>query len=284
MKRFNKTLIAGAVAATFAAPMTVMAQAAAPSSPHTFTGNVGLFSQYIFRGLTQTDRKPALQGGFDYAHSSGFYAGVWASNVSWLSDGYVGVQPGVTRAGSYSLEVDTYLGFKLPVGDFTFDVGFLRYNYPGRAPAPGFLGGTARADTNEIYAGVSWKWLTFKYSHSLGDTFGVKDSSGSAYLDLTGTFPIMDTGFNLVAHVGRQTFNGTNSALWGTSGCTNSCYKYTDWRLGVTKEFMGLNFSLMYTDTNARALAPDNTTAVWNNLAGRNIGRSNWTIGVQKTF
>jgi uncharacterized protein (TIGR02001 family) len=283
MNALKKSLLSIAVASACAAPSLALAQAAAPS-PHSLTGNVGLFSQYIFRGLTQTDGRAALQGGLDYAHASGFYAGIWASNVSWLADGYAGVQPGITRAGSYSLEVDTYLGFKFPVGDFTFDVGFLRYNYPGRAPVPGFLPGTGRADTNELYAGVSWKWLTFKYSHVLGDFFGIQDAGGSYYLDLTGTFPLADTGAYLVAHVGRQEVRGTNATLWAASGCTNDCLSYTDWRLGVTRELFGLNWSLMYTSTNSRAVAPDGTTAVWNNLAGRNIGRSTWTVGVQKTF
>lgn len=283
MNALKKSLLSVAVATACATPSLALAQIA-PPSPHLFTGNVGLFSQYIFRGLTQTDGRPALQGGFDYAHTSGFYAGIWASNVSWLSDGYVGVQPGITRAGSYSLEIDTYLGFKFPVGAFTFDVGFLRYNYPGRAPAPGFLPGTGRPDTNEVYASVSWNWLTLKYSHSLGDTFGVQDSSGTYYLDLTGMFPLGDSGFNLVAHAGRQEFKGTNAALWGASGCTNDCFSYTNYRIGVTTERYGLTWSLMYTDTDARGVTPDGSLAVWNNLAGRNIGRSALTLGVQKMF
>ena len=289
MKSFNKTLLSSAVAVALATPMVVLAQAKAPESPHTFTGNVGLFSQYIFRGLTQTDRKPALQGGFDYAHASGFYAGVWGSNISWLTDSFAGVTTGPlattnTRSGSYSVEVDTFFGFKLPVSDFTFDVGFLRYNYPGRSPAPNWPAGTAKPDTNELYGAVSWNWLTFKYSYSLGDTFGIKDSRGTDYMDLTGTFPIMDTGFTLIAHVGRQNFKGSNTPLWAGSGCTQNCLDYTDWRLAVTKEYLGLNFSLGYTKANTKATTPTSGAAVWSNNFGRNIGDGTWTVGVQKTF
>ncbi|MBY0440408.1 MAG: TorF family putative porin [Burkholderiales bacterium] len=261
MKPFNKTLLAGVVAAAFATPMAVMAQAKAPASPHTFTGNVGLFSQYIFRGLTQTDGKPALQGGFDYSHASGFYAGLWGSNVSWLTDS------AAYNGGSYSVEIDTYLGFKMPVGDFTFDVGFLRYNYPGRVPPTGLAAGTAKADTNEVYAAVTWKFATLKYSYSLGDTFGVDNARGSDFLDLTATLPLGSSGFNLIGHVGRQTYEGPNSA--------NAAY--STYRVGLAKEFMGLNFSLNYTDTNAKS-------AFYNNRFGRNIGDSAWTVGVQKTF
>lgn len=261
MNGLNKTLLAGAAIAALATPMAAMAQAKAPESPHTFTGNVGLFSQYIFRGLTQTGGKPALQGGFDYSHASGFYAGLWGSNVSWLTDS------AAYNGGSYSLEIDTYLGFKMPVGDFTFDVGFLRYNFPGRVPPGGLPAGAAKADTNELYAAVSWKFATLKYSYSLGDTFGVDDSRGSDYLDLTATLPIGRTGFNVIGHVGRQSYNGPNSA--------NAAY--TDYRIAVATELMGLNFSLGYSDTNAK-------DAFYTNRFGSNIGKSTWTLGVQKTF
>ncbi|OYW27068.1 MAG: hypothetical protein B7Z51_09365, partial [Methyloversatilis sp. 12-65-5] len=81
----QKTLIAAALASALAVP-AFTAQAEEPASPHTFTGNVGLFSQYVFRGISQTNEDPALQGGFDYSHASGFYLGTWASNISWLKD------------------------------------------------------------------------------------------------------------------------------------------------------------------------------------------------------
>ena len=68
----KKTILASVAAAAFGSGLALAQQPAAPTSPHTITGNVGLYSQYIFRGLTQTDRDPAIQGGFDYSHSSGF--------------------------------------------------------------------------------------------------------------------------------------------------------------------------------------------------------------------
>lgn len=276
MKSFDKTLVAGAIAVALATPVAVMAQAKAPASPHTFTANVGVFSQYIFRGLTQTDGNPALQGGFDYSHASGFYAGIWGSNVSWLTDAsYTG--------GSYSVELDTYLGFKIPVGDFTFDVGFLRYNFPGSTPTAGIPVGFKKPDTNELYAAASWKFLTLKYSYAISDAFGVADSSGTDYLDLTAALPIGDTGFTLIGHVGRQNFRGTNSALWAGTGCDQSCLDYTDWRIAATKEFMGLNFSLAYSRADTKATTPTGA-AVWNNNYRRNIGDGTWTVGVQKTF
>jgi len=92
-RSLRSSLAAAALAAAFAGsawaqtPAPAPAAAApAPEPDWTFTGNVGLYSQYVFRGISQTNEKPALQGGFDLGHKSGFYVGTWASNISWISD------------------------------------------------------------------------------------------------------------------------------------------------------------------------------------------------------
>ncbi len=274
---FKQALVAGAISAALATPGFVLAADAAPKSPHTFTGNVGLFSQYIFRGLTQTNQKPAIQGGFDYSHEAGFYAGIWASNISWISDGYA---PG----SSYSGEFDTYLGWKFALpSDFGIDVGFLRYNYPGKAPLGGFAPGTDKADTNELYVAGSWKWLSLKYSYSLGDTFGLKDARGSSYLDLTAAIPLADSGFTLTAHVGRQKYDGNNAPAWAGTLCTQSCLDYTDYKIGLNKEWLGLNFGAMWTKADTKGLTPTRAL-VYNNIYGKNIGDSTLTVSVQKSF
>src|SRR5689334_16407536 len=117
-----------AVACAFVAG-SALAQAPAPAPPPTpenaLTANVGIFSEYIFRGISQTAGKPAVQGGFDYAHSSGFYLGTWGSNISWLED--FGLY---TRS---SLEWDFYGGYKSNFpgsDDWNYDVGTLYYYYP----------------------------------------------------------------------------------------------------------------------------------------------------------
>src|SRR5262247_2375799 len=89
------------------APAPAAAPAPAPEPDWTLTGNIGLFSQYVFRGLTQTNEKPAVQGGFDLGHKSGFYAGTWASNINWVSDA---VPP--PYSVSSSMEWDFYGGYK----------------------------------------------------------------------------------------------------------------------------------------------------------------------------
>ncbi len=81
----QKIILAACLGAA-ALPAVAQTGEAPPAPQHLFTGNVAVVSQYVFRGLSQTDGKPAVQGGFDYAHSSGFYAGTRLSNISWFTD------------------------------------------------------------------------------------------------------------------------------------------------------------------------------------------------------
>ncbi len=256
----TKSILATALAGALAVPLAASAQTA---SPHTLTGNVGFFSQYIFRGLTQTDTKPALQGGFDYSHASGLYLGTWASNVSWLSD-----------FGAYtssSLEWDFYGGYKNTLGDFGYDVGLLQYYYPGSV-APG----ANRADTLEAYGALSWKWLSAKLSYSLGDkTFGVGDSRGTYYLDLSAAYPATEK-LSLLAHYGMQKFRGT------TSGVDHDDFaSYNDWKLGVSYALPGsFTVGAYYTDTDM----DETQRAFYTTPAGREVGKGTATLYVQKAF
>jgi uncharacterized protein (TIGR02001 family) len=279
---FKKTLLAGAVAAAIL-PLTAAA-ADAPASPHTITGNVGFFSQYIFRGLTQTNRKPALQGGLDYSHSSGFYAGTWGSNISWLADG---VPPSYSSGGS--LEWDFYGGYKwsLPY-DMTLDLGTLYYWYPGEANTTAVKGGNPlnpKADTWEVYAGLSWKWLSAKFSYSVDNkTFGVLDSSGAYYLDLSAAYPIPDTKITVLAHYGMQKYKGQDPR-YGTTSNDNGC-SYEDWKLGLSyalpKDF---TIGAYYTDTSGvNNFCYGTATEAGFNAYPKNIAKGTGTIYIQKTF
>lgn len=253
----HKSLLLTAVLGTFYLPSISFAEDTAPASPHTFTYNVGLYSQYIFRGLTQTNQDPALQGGVDYAHSSGFYLGSWASNISWLSD-----------ANSYessSLELDIYGGFASTIGEtgVGYNVGVLQYIYPGDKNP-----GVKSAETTEVYGSLSYKWLAAKVSMVASDgAFGFRDADGSWYAELNANYPIGETGFTINGHVGRQEFKGSG----------NGIADYTDWKLGATKSWgNGVNVGAYYTTTNARDSAYT--------LLGDNIGDDQFTVFVQKTF
>jgi uncharacterized protein (TIGR02001 family) len=233
-------LLNSLILAALAVPGVAMA-ADAPASPHTVTSNVGLVSDYLYRGISQTAAKPAIQGGMDYGHASGFYAGLWGSNISWISDAAV--------ASGASLELDTYFGFKNSfAGDFSYDVGFLRYNYPGY-----YTPGATKADTNEVYGLIGWKFLTLKYSNSLGDTFGWKDASGTSYIDLSASYTLEGSGVILGAHYGMQSFKGTsadtakNTYIAGVSQDPS----YTDYNVSIAKDFSGYVVGLKYSSTDA---------------------------------
>ena len=244
------------------------AQTPTPVEPEwTPTANIGLFSQYVFRGISQTNEKPAVQGGFDLGHKSGFYVGTWASNVSWVGDGYF-IPPNLPPSPSVSLEWDFYGGYKgtLPM-DFGYDLGVLYYYYPGSYPA-----GFTKPNTTELYAGLSWKWLSFKYSYSADNkTFGLPNSRGSYYLDLTASYDIIEKVSDAIGkvtifgHVGRQVFRN------------NGAFDYTDWKVGASTEVFGLTVGIFGTGTNAE-------DAAYTNIYGRNISSNQFVGYVQKTF
>lgn len=227
-----------------------------PASEHTVTANVGFFSNYLYRGISQTGAKPAIQGGIDYAHASGFYVGAWGSNISWLSDAAV--------ATAASLELDTYAGYKSGFAtDFTYDVGFLRYSYPGI-----YAAGATTGNTNEIYGAVGWKWITAKYSRSLGQTFGVADAKGTSYIDLSASYPVADTGVSVSAHYGKQTY----------TGATATAATYSDYKLGATKDFSGYVLGLVYSKTNA------NSGGFYTNPQGKDLGKATAVLSVTHSF
>ena len=277
----HKSLITTAVLGALAAPSFVFAADAAPASDFTAAYNVGLFSQYIFRGLTQTNNKPALQGGFDVNHKSGLYIGGWASNVSWLRDNANEAVGPVYQSGG-SLEIDLYGGFKTDVKGVGIDIGALQYYYPGALNKAVY----DKANTTELYGALSYGWLQAKVSSVVSKdawAFGKKynagtngdDERGTYYAELNANIPLADTGITALIHVGRQEFNQAKSSP------TNPEASYTDWKLGLTKGFDGgLNIGAFYTDTN---ISTANAAANWT-YAGRNIGESTGTVFVQKTF
>ena len=269
---FKNTAVAGLAAAALSSGLAQAQAPAAPASPHTLTGNFGFFSQYIFRGLTQTNRDPAAQGGFDYSHASGFYAGTWASNISWLRDG---APPAYSAGGS--LEWDFYGGYKNTIGktDFGYDVGLLYYWYPGTVTS-----GFVKADTLEIYGALSWKWLSAKLSYAISDdVFGVANADGTYYVDLTASVPLGKTGLTLIAHYGMQEFSGNTGAF---DNDANASYK--DWKLGVNyalpKDF---TIGAFYTDTDMTAMQKTFYTTPAG-AGSRFVGKETFTVFIQKTF
>lgn len=235
--------------------------ASAEDSPHSLSANVSLTSDYVFRGISQTGGDPAIQGGFDYAHSSGFHAGTWASNVGWLED-FQGYSSG-------NVEIDVYAGYGGDLGStgLTYDLGAIQYMYPGTSA------GVVRGDTTELYGSLGWKWFTLKYSYYVSDeVFGFANADGSDYWDISASYPVGETGLTLGAHWGTFSFDN------------NSAQDYDDWKLSATYDLgklssvaSGMTLGLAYTDTNANR-------AVWTDTNGVYLGKDTWIISVSKSF
>jgi uncharacterized protein (TIGR02001 family) len=213
---------------------------------YSLSANVGVVTDYRYRGISQTRLKPAIQGGFDASHKSGFYLGTWASSIKWIKDG----------GGDANAEVDVYGGYKFAAGPVAVDVGALRYLYPGSSLP-------INPDTTELYAAGTWGPATLKYSHAVTNLFGFNDSKGSYYIDLNATFDTGFWGLAITPHVGYQKVKN------------NSAATYTDWSLTVTKDFgNGFAISLGYVDTDTDAYIAPN---------GKDLGKSTAVLGLKYT-
>lgn len=242
---------------------------AAPTPGSTLAYNVGVVSDYRYRGISQTRRDPALQGGIDYTHKSGFYLGTWASGIRWIKDNSTASAP-----VKGPIEWDLYGGYKGAVAkDWTYDVGYLRYQYIGNTLDRSGGGGVFKnADTDELYAALTYKLYTVKYSYALGNLFGQYDfpnnrsTQGSGYLDLSANFDL-GNGVTLVPHVGRQVVRKLSIA------------SYTDYALTLNKDLSkGFSVSIAGLGTDA--------SRIWyaNPATGQFMGKKGLVLGVKYAF
>ena len=236
----------------------------APAAPEV-TYNVGVVSQYRYRGLAQGKGQPALQGGVDYANASGYYAGAWASQIQWIKDASNNPS-GVNYSGN--TELDLYGGYKFESSGVAYDVGFLRYQYVGNDLDKSTI--YKNANTNEVYAAATLGAYTFKYSYSLKELFGTPSSKGSDYFDLSANYD-MGNGITLTPHIGRQIVAGPGAGSGGLS--------YTDGSLTVAKDLgNGLSATAAAVVTNAKS------TAFNSNSTSYATGKSAVVLGLKYGF
>src|SRR5210317_1062542 len=214
----NKLKIALLAALALPTLNVVAEEKAEPGSDYSVSYNIGLFSQYIFRGYTQTHQDPALQGGIDIEHSSGFYAGAWASNISWLKE-----SPWDAYKNGGSMELDLYAGYASEFGDtgISYDVGVLQYLYPGEVNT-----GIANANTTEVHLGLGYGWfdaavhvVTSDDAWTWGEvrSTGQPSAKGSAYYEVNAEIPVGElvghkylSGVTGILHYGYQNFVGSS--------------------------------------------------------------------------
>jgi uncharacterized protein (TIGR02001 family) len=231
--RLNKIALALSLAA-LALPMTAFAQdataeatteqneapaaeAPAEEASSNFSWNLSLTSDYVFRGITQTNFDPALQGGLDYAFGdSGWYVGTWASNVDFAdSDGP-------------DIELDAYVGWSHDLAeDWNLDLHAVRYTYLGERDVYGNI------DYNEYFAKLSYKG-TIDFTVAYANDYANADFS-SLYYQIAGSWDV-GNDFAVNAGVGHTDFS-------------DNVGSYTDWNLGVSRQFGPVNIGLNYYDT-----------------------------------
>ena len=192
----NKTAMAMLLGS--AALLPAMAQA-------DLSANASVTSNYLWRGMEQTDGGPAIQGGLDYSNESGFYAGTWASNVDFGDDA--------------DFEIDFYAGFGGAMGEWEYDVGYILYMYPGTDDD---------VDAGEVYANFSRGALTLGLA-TLANADGA-DFGDSLYLSVDYGIALPND-FELAVHAGSYTgdFVGEDAFDIGAS------VSKSGFTLGVTK-------------------------------------------------
>jgi uncharacterized protein (TIGR02001 family) len=258
--------------------VSAFAENAPEASP--ITANVTVVNDYRYRGISQTDFKPAIQGGFDYAHESGFYIGNWNSSITWISDS---ASAGGKNNVSAPIEMDFYAGFKKElIGEgFASDLGVLQYYYP----TTGLPSSYTNPNTTEIYAAQNFTFGPVtgfaKFSYAATTLFGFTNSSGSYYPDLTVNYDTGIWGLALNAHVGYQYVAG-NVQGSKPNQTNSSLYSYTDYKLGVTKDFGGgLSLAAAYISTNA---GMNKGSYNYSSPSGKNLGGSTGIVSLTKTF
>jgi uncharacterized protein (TIGR02001 family) len=239
LSSFNLSLVSATVAATAlsAVPSVALADVAY---------NVGVFTDYRYRGVSQSRLKPALQGGVDWTEGP-FYLGAWASTIQWVKD----------AGGKSNFELDIYGGYKGEIAkDFTYDVGFLTYQYPSNKLNP-------KAETYEIYGAVTYGPTTVKLSRSVSNLFGFSNSKGSNYLEAAATFEV-GAGWSLTPHIGRQMVAKTSPA------------SYTEYSVTGSKDIAkGLSLSLMLVDARTNA---------YFGTGNKDLGKASLVAGLKYTF
>jgi len=234
----------------------VLAQEAAeaPKPDNEVSFNLGATTDYRYRGISQSNLKPALQGGADYTNNpTGLYAGTWLSTIKWITD--VG--------GKGDVEWDVYAGKRGEiVPDLSYDVGVLSYIYANNKL--GDITGFVDANTTELYGQLTYKLANIKYSQSVTNLFGVPNSKNSGYVDLWTSIPLTDK-LALGLHAGHQSIQN------------NSQLSYTDWKVGLSQDFFDVSFTLGVVGTNASKtlyVTPD----------GKFTGKTSLVLSASKTF
>jgi len=217
--------------------------------------NAAATSDYRFRGISQSRLQSAVQGGIDYLNNpTGLYVGTWLSTIKWTKD----------DGGSGSIEWDVYAGQRGQISaDVSYDIGAVSYIYPSNSLSS--VPGLVNANTTELYGQISYGPAYLKYSQSVTNLFGFVESKNSDYLDAGANFDL-GNGNTLNLHAGHQQIKNASTA------------NYSDWKIGVTRDFEVVSVALAAIGTNAEK------TAYASPANGKFLGKSALVFSVSKMF
>ncbi|GLX80802.1 TorF family putative porin [Thalassotalea eurytherma] len=208
----KKSILSVALSTVIASSALVSTQASAVDG---LSANVGLTSNYLWRGVSQTDDAAAISGGIDYASESGFYVGTWASNVDFGD------------AASY--ELDFYAGFGGEFGEgFGYDVGYIYYAYPDSAE----VDSANEYDFGEVYGSLSYGAFSVSANYGVHAQDAGELFEDALYLSADAAFEVAD-GLELGLHIGNYSFD------------IDGADDYTDYGISLSKS----GFTLAVSDT-----------------------------------
>jgi len=241
-------LLIGGLSLAVASPALAQDETA-PPKPITVSGSVGLVSDYRFRGVSQSDKELAVQGGATVTHESGVYAGFWGSNLS-----------GWGTFGGANMELDLIAGVKFPVGGGALDVGATWYMYPGGFNNTDFIEPYAKLSGTlgpvGLTAGLAYapkqEALGAWYANGAAAAAGVYtdpgDKNDNLYLwgDVSAAEP--NTGLTVKGHLG---YSNGNKGLGPFATSVAPTGEYVDWLAGVdyTIPSTPLTVGVAYVDT-----------------------------------
>ena len=272
------TLSAIALAATAVLSSTgaIAEEAAAPVPDIAVTSNVGITSDYRFRGISQNNRSPSIQGGFDVAFNKvGLYLGTWGSNVNaWT-------------AGDGSMEWDLYGGYKTEIAGVGLDLGAIAYIYPGS--------GSWKANTQEAYIGASYGPATLKVSRVLGDNYFASamnstytgSAKGTMYYSLTLAQEIAPK-LTASAHAGYTAYknDAMYEAVVGTAGAGK--FSYADYSVGLSYDInsfiLGVNYYWNSLKAGTKNYADASSLANYGSSLKSNLGANGFAVSLTRSF
>ncbi len=239
IKKITKICLAGTLALGSMGTALADEEMTGPFAAENFSATLTMTSNYMYRGMSFTNDKPALQGSFDWGYGN-FFAGAWSSSLS-DQDG-----------DGYELETDFYVGYADSVAGIDWFVMPIYYKFSS----------FDKKNVDGLDADVFELWLDASYA--INDTVSVHSmyayspdfffESGDAHYikgDVTVQLP---QGFSLNAGLGYQDVEG-----WGG----NTGWDYTHWDVTIAKSLAGFDLSLMYSDTSADKATDELNANFW---------------------